>query len=335
MKKKIILSYDYELFFGERSGTVLKSIVEPTNILMEVMEKNGFRGNFFVDYLMFRELEKQTEDRAQQDLKLLKDQLRDMVRRGHRIELHLHPHWIDAEYNGDGTWNFDNFSHYSLSSLDEGTIVDMFKQGTAYLSTIAREVEPDYKIVAFRAGGWAVQPFNKLKRGFIEAGIKIDSSTSFGIYKYMKDSYYDFREMPDKSMFHFEDDVCKEVENGHFIEVPITSFHRNLLYVLIDRFYEKVLMSFKSFADGTHMRKSVDGKRRGWGIRKIGRKYRLMCTFASKSSHTVSFSIRSNYCKHFCCFIDHPKDLSRMTITNINKMSKKCVSLNYIDIVPE
>ena len=51
-KKTIILSYDYELFFGDRSGTVLKSIVEPTNKLMDVMGQNGFRGNFFVDYLM-------------------------------------------------------------------------------------------------------------------------------------------------------------------------------------------------------------------------------------------------------------------------------------------
>ena len=151
--KRIILSYDYELFFGERSGTVLKSIIEPTNKLMGVMEQNGFRGNFFVDYLMFRELEKLSDERAVSDLSLLKEQIRDMVRRGHRVELHLHPHWIDAKYNGDGTWNFDDFTHYSLSSLDEETIVAMFKEGTDYLNKLAAEVEPGYKIVAFRAGG--------------------------------------------------------------------------------------------------------------------------------------------------------------------------------------
>ena len=37
MKKRIILSYDYELFFGDRSGTVQKSLIEPTNQLLDAM----------------------------------------------------------------------------------------------------------------------------------------------------------------------------------------------------------------------------------------------------------------------------------------------------------
>ena len=334
-KKKIILSYDYELFFGERSGTVLKSIVEPTNILMEVMEKNGFRGNFFVDYLMFRELEKQTEDRAQQDLKLLKDQLRDMVRRGHRVELHLHPHWIDAKYNGDGTWNFDNFSHYSLSSLDEETIVDMFKQGTIYLTTIAREVEPDYKIIAFRAGGWAVQPFNKLRRGFMEAGIKIDSSTSFGIYKYMKDSYYDFREMPDRAMFHFEDDVCKDVKGGRFIEVPITSFHIPFSRFVIERHKRNHTSYFKTFADGTHHRRGVPQDSRPFVTKmfeKAKSSYRNMLNFSSMSPSTLQGGLK-HMVNNLICAIDHPKDVCEGTLKGLNSIAPLCESINYVDLI--
>lgn len=42
----------------------------------------------------------------------------------------------------------------------------MFVEGTNLLTNIAREVDSEYKIVAFRAGGWAVQPFDKLKKGF-------------------------------------------------------------------------------------------------------------------------------------------------------------------------
>lgn len=95
-KKKVIFSYDYELFFGIMSGTVQKTLIEPTNLLLDCMESVSARGNFFIDYLMFECLEKLSDERAKSDLKLMKEQVKDMVRRGHRIELHLHPHWIDA-----------------------------------------------------------------------------------------------------------------------------------------------------------------------------------------------------------------------------------------------
>lgn len=37
-KKKVIFSYDYELFFGIMSGTVQKTLIEPTNLLLDCME---------------------------------------------------------------------------------------------------------------------------------------------------------------------------------------------------------------------------------------------------------------------------------------------------------
>lgn len=52
----------------------------------------------------------------------------------------------------------------------------MFVEGCEILHLLARSVEPDYKIVAFRAGGWAVQPFSLLKKAFLSADIRIDSS---------------------------------------------------------------------------------------------------------------------------------------------------------------
>ena len=152
-KKKVIFSFDYELFFGVKSGTVQKTLIEPTNMLLDRMESVEARGNFFLDYLMFERLEQLDDERAKSDLKLLKDQVRDMVRRGHRIELHLHPHWIDAKYNGDGTWDYTNYTHYSLYSLSKEEVERQFRDGVSYLTNLAREIDSDYRIVAFRAGG--------------------------------------------------------------------------------------------------------------------------------------------------------------------------------------
>ena len=109
MKKRIILSYDYELFFGDRSGTVQKSLIEPTNQLLDAMDSVGFKGNFFIDWQMIKYLSMEDDNRCKQDYDAIVNQLKDIVHRGHRIELHIHPHWVDAKYNGDGTWNFNQF----------------------------------------------------------------------------------------------------------------------------------------------------------------------------------------------------------------------------------
>lgn len=213
-KKKIILSYDYELFFGDRSGTVLKSLIEPTNLLLDVMDSVGFKGNFFVDWQMLKYLKEANTERTLADHQLIIDQLKDMVCRGHRIELHIHPHWVDAKYNGDGTWDFSEFRHYSLNSFPEQEIVDMFVEGTNLLTNIARGVDSEYKIVAFRAGGWVVQPFDCLKRAFKRAGIKIDSSVARGAYGKNKYSYFNFIGSPDGEMWRYENEVITPDDKG-------------------------------------------------------------------------------------------------------------------------
>ena len=116
-RKKIILSYDYELFFGDKSGTVLKSIIQPTYKLLDAIESVGLKGSFFVDWQMLKNLKEANTERTLSDLRMIVDQIHDIIRRGHRIELHMHPHWVNAKYNGDGTWDFSDFSHYMLSTF--------------------------------------------------------------------------------------------------------------------------------------------------------------------------------------------------------------------------
>ena len=45
MKKKILLSFDYELFFGIRSGTVYNTLIVPTNKLLDFMDLYNLKGN--------------------------------------------------------------------------------------------------------------------------------------------------------------------------------------------------------------------------------------------------------------------------------------------------
>lgn len=324
MRKRIILSYDYELFFGNRSGTVVRTLVEPTNLLMDAMERYGLRGNFFIDYLMFKQLETVQGRQAETDLQMLKEQVRDMVRRGHRIELHLHPHWIDAKYNGDGTWDFSDYRHYSLSSLGEEIIVNMFKEGADYLNALAREVIPEYRICAFRAGGWAVQPFEKIKKGFLAADIKIDSSVAYGVHDKNQYSYYDFTCAPQADMWHFENDVCQQQNDGSFVEIPITTITRTFFNKLADLFMRKTTRQLDCVTDGTHSRQDIVS------LRKRKMNNRSLMTFSGHSPLTVVMNLLSVK-SSLCVLIDHPKDYTPSNVTSIKWLGRLTNSTTYID----
>ena len=327
--KRVILSYDYELFFGDRSGTVEKSLIQPTNRLLDCMESVGFKGNFFVDWQMLKFMKEEGTERTTFDYEMIVAQLKDLVRRGHRIELHIHPHWVDAKYNGDGTWDFSNFTHYSLNSFSEKEIIQMFEEGVSLLTNIAREVEPDYKIVAFRAGGWAVQPFTSLKKAFRKTGIKIDSSVMRGAYAHNDGSYYDFRNAPfaRNGFYRFEDDVCQEKTDGTFIEVPISNVKLGFIYKFIRRIYtfltnQKII----SLTDGSHERKSNPA------CDKV-KKDRVSFTFSYVNPWNIKFAQFVN--KSVCiCYIDHPKDYTNNTEKAISTLSSMSVeSVYYKDLI--
>ena len=328
-KKKIILSYDYELFFGINSGTVQKTLIAPTNQLLDCMDSVGAKGSFFIDYLMFERLEQLDDERAKDDLRLIKEQVKDIVRRGHRIELHLHSHWIDAKYNGDGTWDYSNFEHYSLYSLSKEEVSRQFREGTAYLTNLAREVDSGYKIVAFRAGGWTIQPFNIMRECFKTNGIVIDSSVMHGICQDNKYSRFDFRNAPNKEYYHFYDDVCKEDEKGEFIEVPITVYTKHLWLRIADKVLSIIGKKNDSLTDGTHFRSDLpDVTQRA-------------STFGSKNyAFSLSWTtpIVVNYLflacnKSLVTFIDHPKDFTLSALDIIKKCMKHADSITYVNLL--
>ena len=48
----IFFTFDYELFFGIKSGSVINSIIRPTKMILDSFEKYNSKATFFVDYLM-------------------------------------------------------------------------------------------------------------------------------------------------------------------------------------------------------------------------------------------------------------------------------------------
>ena len=326
---KVILSFDYELFFGDRSGTVIESLINPTRRLLDCMDGVGFKGNFFVDWLMLKYLKLEKDIKCQNDYTLIVEQLKDIVRRGHRIELHIHPHWVDAKYKGDGTWDFSNFEHYCLSSFPKEEITHFFIEGVQVLTSIARDVQPDYQIVAFRAGGWAVTPFEMLKEGMICTNIWIDSSVMEGIgvkTAYSECMFTDIR-TPLKGYYRFDDDVRMTVPDGRFIEIPISACERKFAVKVISRLSRLFRLDFTPLTDGTHSRKA-DVPDKWFNPYGLG-----VFTFSNITPIEILVRQLCNNHMKYTCYIEHPKDFTEYSVRGIRALSKIRKSVLYSDIL--
>ena len=227
MSKTVLLTFDYELFF-KKSGSIENCIIKPVNDLIESLELSGSKVTFFIDTLFLHKLKNENDCTRMQYL-IIETQLKRLIQQGHRIELHLHPHWQDAVYdNSLNEWKFLTYDNYKLSSLHESEVRELFRSGVNMINDIAREVDPDYKVEAFRAGGWCIEPFDLLKDSFIESGIYVDSSVVPGIFMDSELHNIDFRNAPKYSFYKFKDDIQKVEETGCFIEVPLSTYRISL-----------------------------------------------------------------------------------------------------------
>lgn len=245
--KKIVLTADYELFLGEKTGSVKECFIEPTAKLLKILEKSNSKMTIFWDILHFyRLLElEETFPELKADRIAIEEQVLEMAKAGHDIQLHLHPHWLDAAYN-EGKWNFiyDRFRLHNLSKEnnpeDINTILGCVSISTKLIEEIVRKVNPDYKVTSYRAGGYLAEPFETIKEALLKNDIKIDSSVCLDFYNDNEIFSFDFRNYPRKNIYKI-DSLLKEIDDsGDCIEIPISTIqipvYRNLVFTLIRRF---------------------------------------------------------------------------------------------------
>jgi hypothetical protein len=216
---RTLLTFDYEIFFGPRTGTLERTLIEPTEALTKVAGRHGAKCVFFVDagYILRlrEEMRRHPELRAQHDA--VAGQVESLAHAGHEIQLHIHPHWEDSHWI-DGAWRMDT-SRYALHSFAPHEIRDIVFRYAGVL----RELAGPKSAWAYRAGGWVIQPFHKLRRALADAGVTIDSTVYAGGRSEGAVQPFNFETAPAKSRWRFEADPLVEVEDGAFLEVPIAS----------------------------------------------------------------------------------------------------------------
>lgn len=214
----VYLTLDYEIYFGRKSGTASRCILEPTRELMEIARRTGARMTFFIDTGYLLKLEQfRTENRElDDDHHLITSQIRELVAGGHDCQLHIHPHWEDTVYR-QGQWHMD-VSRYKLADFSGEDIMRIVTAGSDYLQQLTGK-----PVTTYRAGGWCLQPFEKVRPAFIANNIRLDSTVFPGGFQHSPEYFYDFRNCPPYDYWRFSNDLCSEDKSGEFCELPISS----------------------------------------------------------------------------------------------------------------
>jgi hypothetical protein len=319
----IYITLDYELYFGAKSGTAQKSIIEPTEALINIADKHAVKLVFFVDvgYLIKLDQFKSKDAHIAKEHEIVFEQVAHLANSGHDIQLHIHPHWEDSYYE-KGKWHIDT-SKYKLSDFDEEEIMRIV---TTYKNYLERTTNKP--VFAFRAGGWCIQPFSKVMRALKENGVWLDSTVFYGGHNASKTHYFDFKRAPKKDYWKFEKDPLKINTDGYFTEIPITSKRLSPLFFWKLAFTKKMGGPLhKSFGDGT----AAGGSKKD----KLRMLAQLSNSVVSIDGYKASY-LKSAYQKaksknrsHFVV-IGHPKALTPYSLRKLDEFLAQIKNDNVI-----
>ncbi len=224
-------------------------MIKPTSLLSSLLEEYNCTMTVFWDILHFYTLQQHlnVNHELKKDVKLIKEQIEQLSAKDHDIQLHIHSHWLDAVYAGQGKWKF-TYDKYDLHELDhtdndydEKTISGCIKLCSEILS---KHTSMNRKYNSFRAGGYHVEPFQELIAGLRNSQITIDSSIIGSPKTNSKNTskhipYYKFSNSP------FIPD-----SNGSFFEFPISIVEISLLKKVVFTLKKRKYDLQNKFGDG-------------------------------------------------------------------------------------
>ena len=326
--RKLILTFDYELFLGRDTGTAQKTIIEPTKKILAILSQYKAHGIFFIDATYLLTLKKFNHP----DFREVQSQIRCIVEQGNNVELHLHPQWLDAEPLDTDRWHFKSFDHFRLHSLSDRELGFIFSEGKEIIEKCAQQVNRNYTVNAFRAGGWSIAPFERIRPCFIQENIEMDFSVVPGMAEHNLPLHsYDFKKAPtSQSLWEFDTDPCQPMNGKNlFIEVPVTTYV-TWGYNLI--FNKLALRNKKNFVNGEGIRKSKVPKMSKLFqiIRKVRRSFSI--DYNSNTFFVESLKLLPEQNAYVVC-VSHPKAFTSVSECNLIYLLRKYPTLSKEEFI--
>lgn len=332
---KFLLSLDYELFFGDDVGTVSGCMIEPTDAMLKVAEECGVKLTLFVDapFLLRLREEAKRHHVLRADFDALRKQLSRAVAKGHDIQLHVHPHWLDSTYDGSG-WRLST-SRFRLHDFEPADRCGIVSASQAILQEIVGR-----PVFAFRAGGWCLQPFSEIEQALSSSGLWLDSTVYPGGYSGDTGRHHDFRSSPAKSFWRFRDNPAEEASDGGFVEVPISSFRASpLLFWKMAYARRRAPETHKPFGEGRPIRHGS-----GYYCRRLLFPSISVASVDGLKAGTLQSALnqwRRRAGEDFFHAMGHPKSLTQYSLTCLrqflgrNKQMEPVVLADYAYLKPE
>lgn len=319
MKKNLLITFDYELFLGSRSGTVDNCLIKPTNLIVDVLKKHKIKNAiFFVDTTYLLRLKQQQNKKCKSDFLLITEQLKQMVKKGHYLFPHLHPHWVDAKYDEElNQWDLSDINRYRMHKLSSNEAQTLFNESLTFLSGIYESEGILPKIDSYRAGGWCIQPFSFFEPIFRKFGITNDFSVLKGIKNINDLCSYDFTVAPPENIYKFTNDVNVKDPNGPFTEFAISSIH----IAPLTKWFNKFLLKYLSITKNHNLGDGISNTLSAGGIHSQNDNEMIAIELLTKAKLNtyLNFMTENNYMH----FISHPKMLSKHNIETFDVFLKR------------
>ncbi len=253
-KKNMLFTFDYELFLGDDSGSVLNSMLKPTELILSSLKKLNLKNAlFFVDTLYLYRLQNIETNQTQSDYLSICNQLIQILKNGHFIFPHIHAHWYNANYNKEiDRWSLTDLSLYRFHAANAQQQNHAFEFSMQLIKDIQQKANIFYNIDSYRAGGWCIQPFEGFKPYFIKYGIKNDFSVLKNFSANNPYFYYNFKNFPQQTIYNFEDDISTVTKNGLFKEYSITSISFTNYQNFVNKVFFKIAhkLKYTNYGDG-------------------------------------------------------------------------------------
>ncbi|MDI9339157.1 MAG: glycosyltransferase [Sediminibacterium sp.] len=328
--KHVLLTFDYELFLGTNSGSVEQCMLRPTEYLLAILDRHQLKSAiFFVDTTYLYQMEKYLAiDAVSKDYERIVSQLVEILKRGHSIFPHLHPHWLDAVYQKEtNTWRLEQYNRYRYSVLNEDIKEELFDYSFRFIKKVQSMAQVDQPIDGYRAGGLCIQPFSSFKRQFEKYGIRNEFSVLNGYKNDNVNFYFNFEDTPLRPIYRFSEMVDREEKSGIFREFRISTVQLKNYFVFISRVFVKFVIPKEhkqTFGDGFSVIKSEEN---------FISRYGLNISFFAEAKEVVSMDYLTRYKALMCTkqlkeanyihFLSHPKVFSKYGLDSFEMFISK------------
>jgi len=222
----ILYSADYEVFLGGNYCNENEVLINPTNDLLNLFDNLHIPLTLFADVFSFLRYKEHNISGFPEDAE---NQLKDAIRRGHDVQAHVHPHWNFTQIEGRNYTVTEGY--FLLGKLDAdpeilySKIRDLLMTSRNYLNNLLGQVNKNYTCIAFRSGGYGLQPNSAIViKALTDSGFIIDSSIVPDFVLKSSVNEIDFSIVPKTANYYLDSGLSTPSKNNQGIfEIPIAS----------------------------------------------------------------------------------------------------------------